>query len=276
MQKAKRRRPRKRHEQLDLLDATGTKPKSKLGGKRRRAGRPAKGPRPSSPHRKRPTLDAKNPVHVVLRVAALVATLRGFDIYHAIRKATIVAAKSPTFRIVHLSIQHDHIHLLVEASNKTALARGMQGFQISAAKWINRAISKGRKERRRGQVFTDRYHAEIITSPRQARHALAYVLNNWRKHREDRGERSRMWWVDPFSTAGLFRGWKELEDVGPWKLREDYKPMTVWEPRTWLLAEGWKRHGLIGCLEVPGARSRRKKLRTIDRRERSGRADGRW
>jgi hypothetical protein len=27
-------------------------------------------------------------------------------------------------------------------------------------------------------VFPDRYHAEIITSPRQARHALSYVLSN--------------------------------------------------------------------------------------------------
>ena len=263
--KPKRRRPLKRQQQLDLLNADGTKPKSTRGGKRRRAGRPAKGPRPSSPHRKRPTLEARNPVHVVLRVAALVATLRGFDIYHAIRKATIVAASNPAFRIVHLSIQHDHIHLLVEAENRTALSRGMQGFQISAAKWINRAISKGRKERRRGQVFTDRFHAEIITSPRQARHALAYVLNNWRKHREDRGERSRTWWVDPFSTAGLFRGWKELEGVGAWKLRDDYKPMTVWEPRTWLLAVGWRRHGLIGCHEIPGTAQRTKKRATASR-----------
>jgi len=268
MPKAKHRRPLKRQQQLDLLNAEGTKAKSKVGGKRRGAGRPAKGPRPSSPHRKRPVLDAKYPVHVVLRVAGLVATLRGFDIYHAIRKATIIAASNPAFRIVHVSIQHNHIHLLVEAENRKALSRGMQGFQISAAKWINRAISKHWKERRRGQVFTDRFHAEIIKSPRQARHALAYVLNNWRKHREDRGERARAWWVDPFSTAGLFRGWKELEGIGAWKLREDYKPMTVWEPRTWLLAEGWRRYGLIGCYEVPSANARRRKS-TNDRSTRT-------
>src|ERR1051325_5190878 len=30
--------------------------------------------------------------------------------------------------------------------------------------------------RRRGTVFPDRYHAEIITSPTQARHALSYVV----------------------------------------------------------------------------------------------------
>src|SRR5205814_9644640 len=94
-------------------------------------------------------------------------------------------ARRCDFRIVHLSIQRTHLHLLVEADDKAALASGMQGFQISAAKQLNAAISRGKPQRRRGTVFPDRYHAEIITSPRQARHSLAYVLANWRKHRED-------------------------------------------------------------------------------------------
>ena len=249
----KRRRPLKRHQQQELWNAGGTKPKSKTGGKKRGAGRPPKGPRSSSPHRKRPVLEAKHPVHVVLRVLDIIANLRQFDTYHAIRKASIVAARTEAFRIVHLSIQGNHIHLLVEAESRMALARGMQGFQISAAKWINRAISKHREHRRRGQVFTDRYHAEIIKSPRQARHALAYVLNNWRKHRQDRGAVQRTWLVDPFSTGGLFTGWKELEGTGRWSLRKDYQPLIVRPPRTWLLAEGWRRHGLIRCHEVPSA-----------------------
>jgi len=37
-------------------------------------------------------------------------------------------------RILHVSTQRTHIHLLVEADHKDALASGMQGFQISAAK----------------------------------------------------------------------------------------------------------------------------------------------
>ena len=44
-------------------------------------------------------------------------------------------------RIVHLSIQGNHVHLLVEAENRMALARGMQAFEISAAKHINAAVS---------------------------------------------------------------------------------------------------------------------------------------
>ena len=149
------------------------------GGKRRGAGRRPKGRRAGSPHKARPELKARHPVHVVLRVIGAVGSLRRRFTYRAIREATLTTARRDDFRIVHVSIQRTHVHLLVEADGKRALASGMQGFQISAAKHLNAAISKGKPgPRRRGTVFPDRYHAEIITSPRQARHALAYVLVN--------------------------------------------------------------------------------------------------
>ncbi len=125
----------------------------------------------------------------------------------------LTTARREGFRIVHLSIQRTHVHLLVEARNKGALAAGMQGLQISAAKHLNAAISKGKPgPRRRGTVFPDRYHAEIITSPRQARHALSYVLNNWRKHQEDRAAPMSSWKIDWFSSAAMFPGWAEYGD----------------------------------------------------------------
>jgi hypothetical protein len=125
---------------------------------------------------------------------------------------------------VHLSVQRTHVHLLVEASGKVALARGMQGFQISAAKHINAAISEGRPgPRRKGAVFPDRYHAEIITSPRQARHALSYV-SNWRKHGEDRREVTRGWRIDWFSSAVMFPDWTEYGDaVWLWRGPQTYE-----------------------------------------------------
>jgi REP element-mobilizing transposase RayT len=162
------------------------------GGKRRGAGRPPKGERAGSPHKARPFLHERYPVHVTLRAVSAVGYLRRRRIYQAVREATLTAARREDFRIVHLSLQHDHIHLLVEAKSKEALAKGMQGFQISAAKHLNAAISKDRPgPRRRGSVFPDRYHAEIITSPTQARHTLSYVLNNWRKHRRTAASRCR-------------------------------------------------------------------------------------
>jgi hypothetical protein len=108
--------------------------------------------------------------------------------------------------------------------------------------------------RRRGQVFADRYHVEVIKTPTQAHHALSYVLGNWRHHKEDQHGPARTWLVDPFSTGVLFPDWKELEDKAVWPIRESYDPLVVRPPESWLLREGWKKAGVISCHEVPGKR----------------------
>ena len=178
--------------------------------------------------------------------------------YRALRKATITLGRRDDVRIVHMSVQATHVHLIVEAAGKTALSSGMQGFKISAAKWINRAITERTGKRRRGKVFEDRYHVEIIRSPRQARHVLAYVLNNWRRHREDGVARTEALaedrpipLIDRFSSGIRFDGWKQRSNAGPWPLPEGYEELSVWKPRTWLLTTGWRQHGLISCYEVP-------------------------
>src|ERR1700759_1499934 len=228
------------------------------GGKRRGAGRPPKGSRAGSPHKVRPFFPARCPVHVVLRTVGAVGNLRRRCVYQAIREATLTTALREDFRIVHLSIQRTHVHLLVETDDKGALARGMQGFQISAAKHLNAAISKGKPgPRRRGAVFPDRYHAEIITSPRQARHALSYVMGNWRKHQEDRRAPMSAWTIDWFSSAVMFPGWAEYGDEAfLWRGPETYDPLVVYQPKTWLLREGWKKAGSISCHEIPSSKKR--------------------
>jgi REP element-mobilizing transposase RayT len=226
------------------------------GGERRGAGRPPKGRRAGSPHKARSELLARHPVHVVLRAIRAVGNLRRRCVYQVIREATLTTARREDFRIVHLSIQRTHVHLLVEADDKGALASGMQGFQISAAKHLNAAISKGQPgPRRRGTVFPDRYHAQIITSPRQARHAMAYVLGNWRKYQEDRATPMSGWTIDWFSRAAMFPGWVEYgEQAFLWRGPETYDPLVVYQPKTWLLREGWKKAGSISCYEVPSAK----------------------
>ena len=243
-----RRAQRREPEQLPLF-----KPR---GGKRRRAGRKPKGKRAGSPHKTRPDLAARHPVHVVLRVIPAVGNLRRRHTYKAVRESTLTTARREDFRIVHLSIQRNHLHLIVEAEHRAALAVGMQGFQISAAKHLNAAISRGRPgPRRRGAVFPDRYHAEIITSPRQARHTLAYVMLNWRKHGEDRVYPMSTWKIDWFSTAVMFPGWKEYGDEPfLWRGPGTYDPLVVYQPRTWLLRVAWKKHGLISVREIPSLR----------------------
>lgn len=255
-----------------------------LRGRRREAkrrgkatpGRPKK-PGAGVPHLKRPALKGREPLHITLRVVDVIGRMRTRSAYAAIREAAITVLKHEAFRIVHLSIQGSHLHLLVEADNRAALSAGMKAFEVSAAKHLNAACSRAgswwqRKQaarrgqplvaRRRGRVFADRYHEEIITNPHQARRVLAYVLNNWRKHGEHRAPLARTWLIDPFATGWAFDGWKERADEPfAWKLRDTYQPIPVWRPKTWLLREGWRIYGLISVAEVPGPR-RRSVMRT--------------
>ena len=246
-------RVRKRHVQQELprFDKNG----QRRGGKRPGAGRPKSGRLASQPHKKRLRFKASEPVQVTIRAVEEVGRLRHFEAYHAVRKAMVATFKRENFRIVHVSIQGTHLHLLVEASDRMALARGMQAFQISAAKHLNAAITRVLKleKRRRGPVFLDRYHVTIIRTPRHARHELAYVLNNWRRHGESQKRMSTGWRIDPFSSAPSFDGWRDI-DVRDVRWPRTYVPLPVWEPRTWLLREGWRRHGLIRSTEVPGPR----------------------
>jgi REP element-mobilizing transposase RayT len=241
------RRARKRHIQQSIRfrDKNG----QLRGGKRPGAGRPKKGERASERHKKRPTLAARYPVHGILRVAKDVGSLRQPYAYHAIREALEVVKGRDDFRVVEISLQRYHVHLVVEAANEIALARGMQSFQISAARKLNAAISKHRGRERTGRVFVDRYHARILMTPRDVRHVLNYVLNNWRHHGEDKGFESGNWDVDWFSSGPRFVGWKEsLEPMYP-----KHQHLGTCTAETWLLRVGWMRAGPpISVYAVPG------------------------
>jgi len=235
------RKPRTRHVQESL-------PFPKRGGKRKGAGRPKQGFRASERHKKRETLPARCPAHVTLRVEADLGGLRKRDAYHAIRAALPSTFRRTDFRICELSLERDHVHLIVEASDERALARGMQGFEIAAAHRLNAAVSKTTGRRRRGRVFSDRYHARILRTPTQVRHALNYVLNNWRHHSEHQGMESMFWEVDYFSTGPTFARWKEPAPPLPTK----YAPLPTRPPSTWLLSIGWTKAGEISMYATPG------------------------
>ena len=204
------------------------------GGKRANAGRKKSGTRREPEHRSRPDYIARYPRHVVLRVRKEVGRLRKRKVYEGARFALKTIAARIAFRVVHMSIQHNHLHLLVEASSSETFESGMRGLTISLAKRINKSLE------RTGKVFEFRYHATPLTSPRQTRNALAYVLNNWRRHREDeRGFHERTMPLDPYSSAIAFGGWADYRvRVDDWPDVID-EPLPVSPPQTWLLHTGW-------------------------------------
>jgi hypothetical protein len=118
----------------------------------------------------------------------------------------------------------------------------MQSFAITAARAINAAWGRG------GKVFAFRYHASQIKTERYARNALSYVLNNWRRHREDFSNGKLIdAKIDDFSSAVSFKGWTQRFTAPPW-----YEPLPVSPPRTALLREDWTLFGLIPPDERPG------------------------
>ena len=236
------KRRRKRHIQQTFEFRT-------WGGFREGAGRKQVNERKSEPHRTRPVVTRHDAAHVVLRSAPELARLRRADAYKIIHKAMQVVLRRSDFRIVHTSIQANHVHLLVEAESQHALACGVQAFAISAARRLNQAEAQVRGKARRGPAFPDRYHIKVIKNPRQARNELSYVLNNWRRHKEDRSPAIRHWRLDKYSSAISFTGWLERSN---WPFPADYDPLPVCRPTTWLLREGWKLHGPISIYERPG------------------------
>jgi REP element-mobilizing transposase RayT len=189
-------------------------PLPKWGGRREGAGRPRTRAHPGLvgpgvPHLRRADLSRHNPVHVTQRVQPGVGYLRG-----QLRAAIIKDALRSVWgriRVVHYSIQGNHLHLIVEVESAEDLSRGMQALAIRIAKRLNALAG------RKGGVFVDRYHAHALATRREVAHAVRYVLGNYRHHaREFLPPR----WRDPLSS--------ESADA------------PVAAPRTWLLRVGWR------------------------------------
>jgi hypothetical protein len=235
------------------------------GGRRPGAGRRARRPGAVG-HKTRPPLKSRYPVHTSLSVASDLPSLRRSDLRAAIeqcfraaktacggldggdhrtlKKAAAYkkrAAKTAGFRLVHYSIQKHHLHLIVESEDATALSRGMQGLAVRVARRINKVVG------RKGKVFVDRYFERILKSPKQTRHCLLYVLNNFRRHAAQRGKILDVDYVDPCSSGRFFDGW-----IGVWFEHRTGRDPPVVPAKTWLLKKGWRVWGELATWELPG------------------------
>jgi putative transposase len=187
-------------------------------------------------------------VHVTLR--SCLAPLRSPQLFPTIQLAIAGAnARTPRlFRVLHFSVQRDHVHFIVEAKNAEALSAGVRSLAIRVARYVNEVLS------REGPLWEGRWHGHALATPREVRNALLYVLANFRKH----ARRPPRAGIDPYSSGAWFDGWHG------WKPGPDAPPpfavrgpsvaeSGVSAPMTWLARTGWRRHGLLALDEVPAA-----------------------
>jgi REP element-mobilizing transposase RayT len=213
------------------------------GGWRPGAGRKAK-PGARVLHRTRGNVPGHCPVHVTVRLRRGIPSLRRGRFVRALRRSLCQCSVRAGFRVVHYSIQKNHLHFLIEAQGKAALGAGMKSLSARIGRCVNRVFERS------GRVLDGRYHHRVLTTPREVRNALAYVLLNARHHFYERNRRPPPdAQLDPASSAAWFDGWRQPPAAAS-------TPPTGTEtaaPRSWLLRKGWRRHRLIDPAEVPGA-----------------------
>jgi REP element-mobilizing transposase RayT len=185
------------------------------------------------------------PLHVTVRMDKRVWTLRTRRMHRCIREVFFkIGDEADRFRLIHYSVQSNHLHMVVEASGRKAMTRGMRRIGIRLALQLNKRMG-----RRRGRVLSDRYDERHLETPSQVRNAIGYVLCNFRKHYFQTTRRMlEPNWLDPYSSAESFDGWRgRRREVLATKPRGP-----CMEPTTWLVQMGWRRRGLIPCELVPG------------------------
>lgn len=175
------------------------------GGYRAGAGRKP-GTRPPVPHRRRDAIAPRYPAHVTVKLLPGLPSLRSVSVVREVERSFRVACNRGDFRLVHYTLLRTHAHLLIEAANAAALARGMKAIGARLARAVNRVFAH------RGRVLAERFHLRVLRTPLEVRRALAYVLLNARRHAPGRG---RALTIDPASSGRWFDGWRRQLAGGP-------------------------------------------------------------
>ena len=146
-----------RTQQLQLNLST----RPKWGGARAGAGRKPGAAR-RDPHRRRAPLALRHPCHVTLKVVNDVPPLRTAKLVAELERSWREARERRRFRLVHYSIQSDHVHMVVEAGNARDLACGLKASAARFARGVNRVFHRG------GRVHADHCHVHVLQMPREA------------------------------------------------------------------------------------------------------------
>lgn len=115
-------------------------------------------------------------MHLTIKVRENKADIKSKSILKALHHA-IIRARLKGIRVIHYTLEYNHVHLLVEAHCHTVMHRGMQAFGISFSKAINKIKQCG------GTVYKHRHHIKKITSALQLKNVLTYIFHNGVHHK---------------------------------------------------------------------------------------------
>lgn len=136
------------------------------GGRRPNAGRKrihSKG----VAHTKREKINQRTPMHINFKFKCSIRNKQCL----AYIKSAIQNAQTQGMRVLHFSLQSNHIHIIAEADNNVILSKGMRSLTITFAKLIGR-----------GRVQLERYHLHVLKTLQETKNAIHYVLFNQQKH----------------------------------------------------------------------------------------------
>lgn len=216
------------------------------GGRREGAGRKrAPGNVGLQPHSARPELVARFPVHATMRAVRGVPSLRA-ELLANVVVAEMRRASAKGFRVLHYSVQDNHVHLIAEGDDGASFSHGMQRLASRIARFVNLLTS------RRGRFWRERYHRRDLATPRQFRNALVYVVFNFRKHARAAERAARARSIDDWSSAIWIDAWS----TGAMRqLVRDHRPRAgpcpTAKPDSWIARAGWKLHGPLDPRESP-------------------------
>ena len=166
--------------------------------KRRKGGGRKRGPNGSFRHEKRAKLRGIEPLLITTSLVNRLPDMRNPRTLQVLAECFEKGCERPGFRMLHFSVQGDHLHFIVEGNNRDELTRGMKGLLVRIARALNKLW------RRKGKVFAHRFHERILRKASSVRRAVRYVLNNARKHGRWFGPGP-----DPYSSGMWFQRWLE-------------------------------------------------------------------
>jgi REP element-mobilizing transposase RayT len=182
-------------------------------------------------HLKRETVTKRTPQHINFKFKC---SIRNKDCLKLL-KQSIQNAQKQGLKIIHFSLQSNHVHLITETENNEVLTKGMRSLTIT--------FSKGLK---RGRVQLERYHLHVQKTLREAKHAIAYVLFNEQKHTKKKASK-----IDGYpSVLYLEDGLRPVRNFSKKNrmtltIEKIWKEFTLSQTSGYLLSKGLKDLGLI-------------------------------